>query len=87
MWWLLKIKDMSKTILITLNNSGNDPGPYNIILLDAFNNVVPGGVTSITKTILQNGYQLSVPINVTKVRVQSTSGNCDDLYTDIIIPQ
>ena len=84
---MLKIKDMSKTIFITLNNSGNDPGPYSIILLDAFNNIVPGGTTGITKTILQNGYQLIVPINVTKVRVQSTSGSCDDLYTDTIIPQ
>lgn len=78
---------MSKTIFITLNNSGNDLGPYNIILLDAFDNVVPGGVTNITKTILENGYQLNVPINVTKVRVQSTSGSCDDLHTDTIIPQ
>lgn len=63
--------------LITLNDSGGDPGPYNLILLDQFDNVVPGGGTGITKSNLTSGYQLTIPFNVVRIKVESTSAICN----------
>ena len=73
---------MSKTILITLNNSGNNPGPYIITLYDAFSVPTTWG-TSPTKAQLTAGYQMSIPDNIVTVRVKSIT--CES-YSTLTIP-
>jgi len=62
---------MSKTILITLNNSGNDPGPYDLTLIDGSNNETPWPSNPVTKAQLIAGYQMLVPDLIVKVKVKS----------------
>lgn len=77
---------MSKVIYITLNNSGSDPGPYNLFLIDGSGNSTAWPSNPITKTILTAGYQMIVPDLIVKVKVRSISGKCDDFYKDLTIP-
>lgn len=62
---------MSKTILITLNNSGNDPGPYDLTLIDGSGNETPWSSNPVTKAQLIAGYQMTVPDLIVKVKVKS----------------
>lgn len=62
---------MSKTILITLNNSGNDPGPYDLTLIDGGGNETAWSSNPISKPFLTSGYQMIVPDIIVKVKVQS----------------
>lgn len=62
---------MPKTILITLNNSGNDPGPYDLTLIDGANNQTLWPNNPVTKAQLIAGYQMVVPDLIVKVKVQS----------------
>jgi hypothetical protein len=74
---------MSKTILITLNNSGNDPGPYDLTLIDGSNNETPWPSNPVTKAQLTAGYQMVVPDLIVKVKVQSKT--CTT-YIELTIP-
>jgi len=74
---------MPKNIVLTLNNSGPDIGPYGIILYDSSNNptVLPN---TITKAQLTAGYFLTVPDPIVKVTVKSQSNNnCDEVELTI----
>jgi len=62
---------MSKTVLITLNNSGNDPGPYDLTLIDGVGNETPWPSNPVTKAQLIAGYQMTVPDLIVKVKVKS----------------
>ncbi len=62
---------MPKTIVITLNNSGNDPGPYTLSLIDSLNVTTPWSGNPVTKAQVTAGYQMTVPDNIVKVKVQS----------------
>jgi hypothetical protein len=73
---------MSKTIFITLNNSGNDPGPYIITLYTALGVATIWG-TSPTKAQLTAGYQMIIPDNIVTVRVKSIT--CTS-YTTLTVP-
>jgi hypothetical protein len=61
---------MSKTILITINNSGNDPGPYDLTLIDGLGNETIWSGNPVTKAQLTSGYIMTVPDNIVKVKVQ-----------------
>ena len=74
---------MSKTILITLNNSGGDPGPYDLTLIDGSNNETPWPSNPVTKAQLIAGYQMVVPDLIVKVKVQSKT--CTT-YIELTIP-
>jgi hypothetical protein len=74
---------MSKTILITLNNSGSDPGPYDLTLIDGSGNETPWPSNPIGKPFLEAGYQMVVPDLITKVKVQSKT--CTT-YIELTIP-
>lgn len=74
---------MSKTILITINNSGNDPGPYDLTLIDGLGNETPWSGNPVTKAQLTSGYTMTVPDNIVKVKVQSTG--CT-IYSELTIP-
>jgi hypothetical protein len=74
---------MSKTILITLNNSGSDPGPYDLTLIDGSGNETPWPSNPVGKNFLEAGYQMVVPDLITKVKVQSKT--CTT-YIQLTIP-
>lgn len=74
---------MSKTIFITLNNSGNDPGPYTLTLIDGVGNQTAWSSNPVTKAQLTAGYQMIVPDLIVKVKVQSKT--CTS-YVELIIP-
>ena len=74
---------MSKTIFITLNNSGDDPGPYTLTLIDGLGNETPWSSNPVTKAQLTAGYQMIVPDIIVKVKVQSKT--CTT-YVELIIP-
>lgn len=74
---------MSKAILITLNNSGNDLGPYDLFLVDGLGNETAWVSNPITKAVLIAGYQMIVPDNIVKVKIQSKT--CTT-YVLLIIP-
>jgi hypothetical protein len=74
---------MSKTIFITLNNSGGDPGPYTLTLIDGVGNETLWPSNPITKAQLTAGYQMIVPDLIVKVKVQSET--CTT-YVELIIP-
>ena len=74
---------MSKTIFITLNNSGGDPGPYNLTLIDGVGNETAWPSNPVTKAVLIAGYQMVVPDLIVKVKVQSKT--CTT-YIELIIP-
>jgi hypothetical protein len=74
---------MSKTILVTLNNSGNDPGPYNLTLIDGAGNQTVWPSNPVTKAQLIAGYQMIVPNLIVKVKVQSKT--CTT-YVELTIP-
>jgi hypothetical protein len=74
---------MSKTILITLNNSGNDPGPYTLTLIDGLGNETVWPNNPVTKAQLIAGYQMVVPDLIVKVKVQSQT--CTT-YIELTIP-
>lgn len=62
---------MSKNILITLNNSGNDLGPYDLTLIDGVGNETLWPNNPVTKAQLTTGYQMTVPDLIVKVKVKS----------------
>ena len=74
---------MSKTILITLNNSGGDPGPYTLTLIDGAGNQTPWPSNPVTKAQLVAGYQMIVSDLIVKVKVQSRT--CTT-YVELTIP-
>jgi len=74
---------MSKTILITINNSGNDPGPYDLTLIDGLGNETIWSGNPVTKAQLTSGYIMTVPDNIVKVKVQSKG--CT-IYSELTIP-
>ena len=74
---------MLKTIFITLNNSGSDPGPYDLTLIDGMGNETPWPSNPVTKAVLIAGYQMVVPTLIVKVKVQSKS--CTT-YIELTIP-
>lgn len=76
---------MPKTIQLTLNNSGSDPGPYNIFLIDNTGTTTQWS-TVVTKQQLISGYTLSVPDNIIKVNVKSKSANNCNGSADLTIP-
>jgi len=61
---------MSKPILITINNSGNDPGPYDLTLIDGSGNETPWSGNPVTKAQLIAGYQMIVPDAIVKFEEQ-----------------
>jgi hypothetical protein len=74
---------MSKPILITINNSGNDPGPYDLTLIDGSGNETPWSGNPVTKAQLIAGYQMIVPDAIVKVKVKSKT--CTT-YVQLTIP-
>lgn len=74
---------MPKTILITINNSGGDIGPYDLTLIDGLNNETSWSSNPVSKAQLLAGYQMTVPDNIVKVKVQSE--NCTT-FVELTIP-
>jgi hypothetical protein len=74
---------MSKTIFITLNNSGSDLGPYDLTLINGVGGETAWSANPVTKAVLTAGYQMTVPDNIVKVKVKSKT--CTT-YVELIIP-
>lgn len=74
-----------KTLLLTLNNTGGDQGPFELFTIDDLNVVTPiPGI--FTYTQLTQSYQIEVENNIVGIRIQSITEKCGDYYIDIEIP-
>ena len=76
---------MSKTLIVTLNNSGGDQGPFQLSTVDGGGIVFPIPGT-VSYNDLTAGYNVTVLDDVVAIRVTSTNFVCLDYYQEVAIP-
>lgn len=76
---------MSKTLVITLNNTGGDQGPFQLSTIDNIGTITPLS-GNISYNDLTTGYTLVVNDNIVSIRVTSVNAICVDYYKEVLIP-
>ena len=79
------IDDSPKTILLTLNNTGGDQGPFEIFTIDDQGNetLIPG---IFTYDQLTESTTFEVESNIVSIKVRSIRSVCSDYYDTVDIP-